>query len=74
MYMHELYQRERHADFRREAEHDLIVRAVQRMRRKPFYKPTLAAVGAKLVQLGNRLQDNVDTVAPTPLVQWSRRA
>jgi hypothetical protein len=61
----ELYERERHADFVREAEHERLVQmASQAIARKPFYKPVLSVIGVKLVELGTRLQDNVETVAP----------
>ena len=73
MYLHELYQRERHADFVIEAKHDQVVRAAKEATHKPFYKPALAAVGAKLVQVGNRLQDNVETVAPAPMLSAGKR-
>ncbi len=65
--MHELYQRERHADFVREAERDRERRA-KNQARKPFYKPALVSVGGKLVALGNRLQDNGETTAPAPMI------
>ena len=74
MYMHELYQRERHADFVRQAEQELIVLAVTGGKRKPFYRPALAAVGVKLVALGNRLQDNVENVTPMQMVSSGERA
>ncbi len=63
--MHELYQRERHADFVREAEQDRRKQANQKSR-KPFYKPALGKLGATLVDVGNRLQDNVESVKPAP--------
>ena len=65
MLSNELYERERHADFVREAEQERLVQtAYAKAARKPFYKPVLSAVGVKLVELGTRLQDNVETVAP----------
>lgn len=74
MFLHELYQRERHADFVREAEHDQAVRAVEKLGHRPFYKPALVSLGAKLVDVGNRLQENVDTVSPAPLFVMNKRA
>lgn len=75
MAIDELYQQERYADFVREAEEDRKVQAaIQATGRKPFYKPLLSVVGAKLVDVGNRLQDNVETVTPTSLVSASKRA
>jgi hypothetical protein len=73
MLMNELYQRERHADFVREAEQDRLTRAKKKSSRKSLYKPALSAVGVKLVDLGNRLQDNVETVAPAPMIGASKR-
>ncbi len=70
MYLHELYQKERHQDFVREAEHDRRGKA-HGEKRKPFYKPALKRVGAKLVEVGNRLQDNVETVTPVQMVTTS---
>jgi hypothetical protein len=67
MYLHELYQKERYKDFVREAEQDRKKKA-ERAGRKPFYKPALKRVGAKLVEVGNRLQDNVETVTPVQMV------
>lgn len=60
----ELYQRERYADFLRQAEQERIALAADPNAHKPFYKPALAALGVTLVKLGNRLQDNVENVAP----------
>lgn len=74
MLMHELYQRERHADFVRQAEQDWIAGAVTQGKRKPFYRPALAAIGVKLVALGNRLQDNVDNVSPIQMVSTGEHA
>jgi hypothetical protein len=72
MLMNELYQRERQADFLREAEQDRIAREKPKRARKPFYKPALSAVGVKLVDLGNRLQDNVETAATAPMISASK--
>lgn len=74
MLMNELYQRERHADFVREAELDRRKRSDKKNSRQPFYKPALFAVGVKLVDLGTRLQDNVETVAPPPMMSAGKRA
>lgn len=65
MLMHELYQRERHADFVREAEQDRRKQANKKAR-KAFYRPAAAKIGTVLVNVGNRLQDNVDTRPRTP--------
>lgn len=73
MLMDELYERERHADFVREAEHDQLVRNAKKLSQKPFYKPALASLGATLVEVGNRLQDNVETVTPAPMRTASKR-
>lgn len=67
MMMNELYQRERHADFVRQAEQERIALEAQTEPRKPFYKPVLKTVGVNLVKLGNRLQDNVENAAPGPI-------
>ena len=70
MYLQELYERERHKDFVRDAIRDQTVRAAgERGPRKRFYKPALSAVGAKLVQVGNRLE----TVATPPMITASKR-
>lgn len=74
MYIDELYQRERYADFVREAEQDWIAKAVTQGKRKPFYRPALTAVGVKLVALGNRLQDNVENVASIQMVSTGEHA
>lgn len=74
MYFKELYERERHADFVREAERDQLARRAQKRAGKPFYKPALVSLGAKLVEVGNRLQDNVDTVSTAPMMRVSKRA
>lgn len=75
MYFDELYQQERFADFVREAEAERRVRAAnQAIGRKPFYKPALTAVGVNLVKLGNRLQDNVETVTPVQMIPTNKRA
>lgn len=68
MYIDELYQKERYADMLRQAEHDREIRAAKGARHKPFYKPALTAVGVKLVELGTRLQDNVETVTPVQMI------
>lgn len=68
MYIDELYQKERYADMLREADHARQIRAVKALSHKPFYKPALTAVGVKLVELGNRLQDNVETVTPVQMI------
>ena len=73
MLVNELYQRERHADFVREAEQDRIAHADQESSR-PFYKPALAAFGVKLVEWGNRLQDNVESAASAPMFSAGKRA
>lgn len=74
MFLHELYQRERHADFVREVEHEQVVRIAQKLAHRPFYKPAMMTLGAKLVDVGNRLQENVDTVSPAPMFVTSKRA
>lgn len=91
MFLDELYQRERHADFVREAEHAQLVRDVEKLTgvpeipgvenpraafksaRQPFYRPALSAVGVKLVDLGVRLQGNVENPA-TPMFSARERA
>jgi hypothetical protein len=72
MLIDELYQRERRQDFLREAERDRELQAILKSGGKPFYKAALSAVGVRLVDLGNRLQDNVETTAPPPLVPASK--
>lgn len=57
--LHELYQRERHLDFIAQAEQERLS-AANAAPRKPFYQPALNALGAQLVTLGNRLQDNAN--------------
>lgn len=74
MYIDELYQRERYADIVRQAGHEQFVAAVTEGKRKPFYRPALAAIGVKLVALGNRLQDNVENVSPIQMVSTGERA
>ncbi|OQY84375.1 MAG: hypothetical protein B6D41_15780 [Chloroflexi bacterium UTCFX4] len=75
MYIDELYQKERYADMLREAEHESQVRAAKAAQRhKSFYKSALIAVGVKLVALGNRLQDNVETVTPVQMLPTSECA
>lgn len=74
MQIDELYQRERYADFIRAAEHDQQVLDATRGNRKPFYRPALAAIGVKLVALGNRLQDNVENVTPIQMVSTGEKA
>lgn len=75
MYLHELYQRERHADFVRQAEHDRIANAIQTSSRKPLHRVALSAIGARLVDLGTKLQDNVETVTPpAPMFRVTKRA
>lgn len=66
MLINELYERERHADFLRQAEQDRLIAKVE-TGRKPFYKPALKAVGVRLVEWGNRLQDNVESAAPAAM-------
>lgn len=66
--LHELYQRERHLDFIRQAEQERLA-APHVEPRKPFYQPALNAVGAQLVTLGNRLQDNANSAPPIPLTR-----
>lgn len=67
MLPNELYELERHTDFLRQAEHDRLILEAAPREQKSFYKPALAALGAQLVKLGNRLQDNVDSVTPTTI-------
>ncbi len=75
MDLEEFYQRERYADFVREADHDRQVRAAeQALEHKPFYKSLLSVVGGKLIEVGNRLQDNVETVKPAPMFSATKRA
>lgn len=69
MQFDEIYQRERVADFVRQAEHDRLVESVKPRRRKSVSKAVRTAVGVKLVELGTRLQDNVETVKPPQLAQ-----
>lgn len=91
MFLDELYQRERHADFVREAEHAQLLRDVEKLSdvqetrgiantrgtkksaRQLFYRPALSAVGVKLVDLGVRLQGNVENPAP-PMFSARERA
>lgn len=61
MVVDEMYQRERYADFVRDAEKERRTRELLETSRKSFYKPALHVIGAKLVDIGNRLQENVDT-------------
>lgn len=75
MWANELYERERHKDWLREAEHEReILNALQTSKRKPFYKPLLSALGEKLVAVGTRLQDNVENGSPAPILTATERA
>lgn len=75
MWANELYQKARTEDFLREAARDReIVDAIKISGRKPFYKPMLSALGARLVDLGTRLQDNVETGSPAPIFRVRERA
>jgi hypothetical protein len=64
--LHELYQRDRHQDFIEQAEQTRFI-AAHVGPRKPVYQAALNALGAQLVTLGNRLQDNANAAPPTPL-------
>lgn len=64
--LHELYQRDRHLDFVEQAEQDRLA-AAHVEPRKPIYQPALNALGAQLVTLGHRLQDNANSASPAPL-------
>lgn len=72
--MHELYERERHADFVREAEQDRLKQTNQKSRKASkfaarIYKPALGKLGATLVDVGNRLQDHVEGAKATPMLK-----
>lgn len=77
MLTNELYQRERHDEFARqaqcEAEQAQLLEGLPDAPHKPFYKPALAAIGIKLVALGNRLQDNVEPLAPMNMLPVSKQ-
>ena len=75
MWANELYQKARTEDFLREAERDReILDAIKKSGRKPFYKPVLSTLGAKLVEVGTRLQDNVESGSATPVFRATERA
>lgn len=63
MLMNELYERERHADFVRQAEQDRLAQT-DKTTRKSLYKSALNTLGMRLVEWGNLLQDQVETNAP----------
>jgi hypothetical protein len=75
MWANELYERERHKDMLQDAERQReILSALEKSGRKPLSKQMLAALGAKLVEVGTRLQDNVETASNAPLVTATKRA
>lgn len=78
MLVNELYQRERHEEFARQAEQEAeqarLLDTAPKSSRRPFYKPALRAFGVRLVALGNRLQDNVETVASSPVFKAGEHA
>ena len=79
MFMHELYQRERHTDFVREAEQDRL-KAQDKKAKKPskfakrIYKPAVAKIGKTMVNVGTCLQDNMETVTPAQIRTANERA
>lgn len=73
MRVDELYQRERYADFVREAEAERVRRdALALLHPAPvrshptLYHTLLAALGARLIDLGTRWQGTVETAGAAP--------